>query len=65
MFMCLAVCVVCACQLVIFSEKNLLVDAINYIRRPNSSISLEENLILWRNNYYTYWFPESRSGIWD
>jgi len=19
---------------------------------------------LWRNNYYTYCFPESRSGIW-
>jgi len=19
---------------------------------------------LWRNNYYTYWFPESRSGVW-
>jgi len=21
-------------------------------------------LILWRNNYYTYWFPESWPGIW-
>jgi len=24
------------------------------IGRPNSSISLEEHLILWRNNYHTY-----------
>jgi len=22
-------------------------------------MSLEEYLILWRNNSYTYWFPES------
>jgi len=28
------------------------------------SILLEYYLILWRNNYYTYWFSESRSGIW-
>jgi len=34
------------------------------IGRPNSSISLEQYLILLRNNYYTYWFSESRSGIW-
>jgi len=45
-----------------FSEKSLFVDAINYIGRPNSSISLEEYLILLRNNY-TYWFPERRPGI--
>jgi len=32
----------------------LFVDAINYIGRPDSSISLEDYLILWRNNYYTY-----------
>jgi len=32
----------------------LFVDAINYIVWPNSSISLEEYLILLRNNYYTY-----------
>jgi len=32
----------------------LFVDAINYIGRPNSSIALEENLILLRNNYHTY-----------
>jgi len=41
----------------------LFVDAINYVGRPNSSISLEEYLILLRNYYYTCWFPESRSGI--
>jgi len=30
----------------------------------NSSISREEYLtFLWRHNYYTDWFPESRSGI--
>jgi len=40
----------------------VFVDTINCW--PNSNISLEEPLILWRNNYYTYWFPESRSGIW-
>jgi len=40
----------------------LFVDAI--IGRTKSSISLEGYLILWRNNYYIYWFPESRSGIW-
>jgi len=34
------------------------------ICRPNNSSSLEEYLISWRNNYYTYWFPESRSGVW-
>jgi len=34
------------------------------IGRPNSSISLEEYLQMLRNNYYTYWFPESRSSIW-
>jgi len=34
------------------------------IGRPNSSISFEEYLKLWRNNNYSYWFPESRSGIW-
>jgi len=40
----------------------LFVNAINLIiGQPNSSISLEEYLILWRNNYYTHWFPESRS----
>jgi len=63
MFVCLAICAKCACHLVIFGEKSLFVDAINYIGRPNSSISLEEYLILLRNNYYTYWFPESRLGI--
>jgi len=41
----------------------MFVDA-NYVGRPNSSISLEEYLILLRNNYYTYWLPERRSGIW-
>jgi len=61
MFLCLAKC---ACHLVVFSEKSVFVDAFNYIGRPNSSISLEEYLIFWRNNYYTYWFPESRPGIW-
>jgi len=64
MFMCLAICATCACHLVFFSGKSLFVDAVNIIGRPNSSISLEEYLILWRNNYYTYWFPGSRSGIW-
>jgi len=43
----------------------LFVNAINlFIGHPNSSILLEEYLILWRNNYYTYWFPENRSGVW-
>jgi len=37
---------------------------LSIIGRPNSSISLKEHLILWRNNYYACWFPESRSGIW-
>ena len=64
MFMCLAIRATCECHLVFFNEKNLFVDAIKIIGRPNSSISLEEYLILWRNNYYTYWFPGSRSGIW-
>jgi len=32
--------------------------------RPDGSISLVYYLILWRNNYYTYCFLESRSGIW-
>jgi len=59
----LAICAICACHLVIFREKGLFVNAINYIGRPNSSISLEEYLILLRNNYYTYWFPENRSGV--
>jgi len=36
---------------------------LNY-RRPDSSISLEYYLILWRSNYCTYCFSESRSGIW-
>jgi len=40
----------------------LFVDAI--IGRPDGSISLAYYLILWWNNYYTYCFPESRSGIW-
>jgi len=34
-----------------------LVDAIELYRSPNSSISLVYYLILWRNNYYIYWFP--------
>jgi len=38
------------------------VDAI--IGRPDCSISLVYALILWQNNYYTYCFPASRSGIW-
>jgi len=42
----------------------LFVDTIIYIGRPDSSISFEYCLILWRNNHYAYWFPESRSGIW-
>jgi len=63
MFMYLAIRAKCACHLVIFREGSLFVDATNYIGRPDSSISLEEYLILWRNNYCTYWFPESRSGI--
>jgi len=63
MFMCLTICTTCACHLVIFiSEENLFVDAI--IGRPDGSISLAYYLILWWNNYYTYCFPESRSGIW-
>jgi len=63
MFVCLAICATCAsaCHLAIFSEKSLFADAI--IGRPNSIISLEEYLILLRNNYHTYWFPERRSGI--
>jgi len=46
MFMCLAICATCACHLVIFREGSLFVDAINYIGRPDCSISLEEYLIL-------------------
>jgi len=34
------------------------------IGRPYSSFAVEERLILWRNYYHTYWFPESRSGMW-
>ena len=49
MSMCLAICASCACYLDIFTEEKTVVE--NY-------------LILWRNNYYTYWFPESRSNIW-
>ena len=40
-----------------FTEESVFVDAI-------VCISLEYYFILWRNHYYTYWFPESRSGIW-
>jgi len=46
MFMCFAKDATYACQLVVFSEKSLFVDASNYVDRPNSSISLEEYLIL-------------------
>jgi len=28
------------------------------------SISFIYYVMLWRNNYYTYRFPESRPGIW-
>jgi len=45
MFMFLAICATCACHLVIFSEESLFIDAI-IIGRPNSSISLEEYLIV-------------------
>jgi len=38
MFMCLAICVTCACHLVIISEENLFVDAIT--DRADGSISL-------------------------
>jgi len=38
--------------------------AIKFFVDTINSITLEEYLILWRNNYYTYWFPESGSGIW-
>jgi len=37
----------------------LFVDAI--IGRPDGRISIVYYLILWRNNYYTYCFPESQS----
>jgi len=63
MFMCLVICATCACHLVIFREGSLFVDAIKYIGQSDGSISLEEYLILWRNSYCTYWFPESWSGI--
>ena len=42
-FMCLAICVICACHLVIFSEESLFVDTIGW---PAGSISLEYYLIL-------------------
>jgi len=45
MLMCLVIYATCACHLVIFSEKRLFVERY-YIGRPNSSISLEEYLIL-------------------
>jgi len=32
MFVCLAICATCGCHLVIFSEKSMFVDAINYYR---------------------------------
>jgi len=34
------------------------------VGQPDNSISLEYYLILWWNNHYTFWFSESRSGIW-
>jgi len=46
MFMCLAICATCTYHLVIFRDGCLFVDAINYISRPDGSISLEEYLIL-------------------
>jgi len=64
MFMCLATSTTCACHLVIFiSEKNLH-KLLSIIGRPDISIPLVYYLILWRNNYCTYCFPESRPGIW-
>jgi len=63
MFMCLAIRATCGCHLVI-SARKVCLSALLIIIRPNSSISLEEYLILRRNNYYTYCFPESRSDIW-
>ena len=52
MLTCLAIRATYVCHIVIFSEKSLFVDVI-IIGQPNSSISLEEYLILWRNDCYT------------
>jgi len=41
----------------------LLVDAITSVGQT-AAFHLKNILILWRNNYCTYWFPESWSGIW-
>ena len=43
-FMCLSICVICACHSVIFSKESLFVDASDYIGRPDSSISLD---VIW------------------
>jgi len=46
--------------LIFISEEILFVDAIK-ISVVQMTVYY---MILWRNNYCTYCFPESRSGIW-
>jgi len=42
----------------------LFKDAINYRSAKEQCFTWRIFENLWRSNYYAYWFPESRSGIW-